>query len=168
MSDERHYATVKIAAAVTGVSARTIRYWITSGKLPAVAGDSGKLVLLADVERLAGHRRQADGNGNPAEPGAVATAGDGATHQLEVIRDTLIKPHLETIERQTATIAKQAETIGRVTAERDQAQRDRDALQARLRALEAQHAESPTQPSSAPETATDAATDVPWWQFWRR
>jgi excisionase family DNA binding protein len=182
MSDQRHYATVRIAAAVTGVSDRTIRYWIASGKLPAVAGDSGKLVLVADVERLAGHRRQADGNGNVAESVTVATTGDGATHQLEVIRDTLIKPHLETIERQTATIADQAETIGRVTAERDQAriqaemvtlereqiQAERDALQARMSALEERHAESPMQPSSAPQTAIDAAIDTPWWQFWRR
>jgi len=164
MSDERHYATVKIPAAVTGVSARTIRYWITSGKLPAVAGDSGKLVLLADVERLAGHRRQADGNGNVAEPVAVATAGDGATQQLEVIRDTLIKPHLEMIERQAATIAEHAETVGRVTAERDQAQHDRDALQARLSVLEAQQAESPVQASSAPQTTNTR----PWWRWWQR
>ena len=157
MSDERHYATVKIAAAVTGVSDRTIRYWITSGKLPAVAGDSGKLVLLADVERLAGHRRQADGNGNLAEPVAVATADDGATHQLEVIRDTLIKPHLELIERQAATIAEQAETVGKLTAERD-------ALQARLSDVEAQQAHSPATAVPTPETATRRV----WWRVWER
>jgi len=163
MSDERHYATVKIAAAVTGVSARTIRYWITSGKLPAVAGGSGKLVLLADVERLAGHRRQADSNGNLAEPVATATTTDVATHQLEVIRDTLVKPHLEMIERQAATIAEQAETVGKLTAERDALQRRVDALGARR-----QSAQEPTvlrtiHPDHTPETATQRA----WWQFWK-
>jgi len=67
-----------------------------------------------------------------------------------------------------AQITEQAETIGRITAERDQAQRDRDTLQARVSTLEERHAESPMQPSSAPQTATDAATDTSWWQFWRR
>jgi len=159
MHDERHYATVKIAAATTGVSARTIRYWITSGKLPAVAGSSGKLVLLADVERLAGHRRQPDGNGNLAEPVATATTTDVAAHQLEVIRDTLIKPHLETIERQAATIAKQAETVGKLTAERD-------ALQARLSDLEAQSASVPQPQPETPQAATGArekARQRRWW-----
>ncbi len=67
-----------------------------------------------------------------------------------------------------AQISDQAETVGRLTAERDQAHHDRDALQTRLSALEARQAESLTQPSSAPQTATDAATDVPWWMFWKR
>jgi len=77
-----------------------------------------------------------------------------AERQLEVIRDTLLRPLIEQNERQQERIAEQAETIG--------------ALQARLSALEAQQAESLTQTSSAPQTATDAATDVRWWAFWRR
>jgi FtsZ-binding cell division protein ZapB len=102
---------------------------------------------------------------------AIATA----TRQLEAIRDEWLAPLV-------AQISDQAETIGRVTAERDQAriqaemvtlereqiQSERDALQARLSALEERHAESPMQASSAPQTATDDATGVPWWQFWRR
>jgi hypothetical protein len=168
MSDERHYATVKIAAAITGVSARTIRYWITSGKLPAVAGDSGKLVLLADVERLAGHRRQADGNGNVAEPSTVATAGDGATQQLEAIRDTLIKPHLETIERQAATIAEQAETVGRVTAERDVLQRRVDALEARQRSAQDTAVLRVIERDATPQTATGARQKKRQRRWWLR
>jgi hypothetical protein len=50
--------------------------------------------------------------------------------QLEVVRDTLLRPLIEQNERQQATITAQAETVGRLTAERD-------ALQARLSALEA-------------------------------
>jgi len=103
------------------------------------------------------------------------TSSGTARSQLEAIRDEWLAPLV-------AQISDQAETIGRVTAERDQAriqaemvtlereqiQAERDALQARLSTLEAAHAESPTQPSSAPQTATDDATDTPWWQFWRR
>ena len=83
------------------------------------------------------------------------------TRQLEAIRDEWLAPLV-------AQITEQAETIGRVTAERNQAQRDRDALQVRVCTLEEQQAESPTQASSAPQTATRDATDAPWWQFWKR
>jgi len=112
-----------------------------------------------------------------------------AARQLEVIRDTLLRPLIEQNERQQAAIAEQAEALGRLEAERDQvrqsaeaaiAARDqmqeerdelltlRETLRVRLSTLEAQQAESPMQASSAPETATDAATGVPWWAFWKR
>jgi len=112
-----------------------------------------------------------------------------AARQLEVIRDTLLRPLIEQNERQQAAIAEQAEALGRLEAERDQArqsaeaaiakldqvqeERDelltvRETLRVRLSTLEERHAESPMQPSSAPQTDTDAATSGPWWMFWKR
>ncbi len=110
------------------------------------------------------------------------TSSGTARSQLEAIRDEWLAPLV-------AQITEQAEALGRLGAERDQArqsaeaaiskldqmqeERDelltvRETLRVRLSTLEAHQAESPTQPSSAPQTATDAATDTPWWAFWRR
>jgi len=89
-------------------------------------------------------------------------------HQLEVIRDTLLRPLIEQNERQQATMTEQAETIGTVTAERDNERRRREAVEARLGELQPQHAESPATTGATPQTATDAATDAPWWAFWRK
>jgi len=102
--------------------------------------------------------------------------------QLEVIRDTLLRPLIEQNERLQSRLEEQAETIGKMHAaqeqarikeeiarlERQQIEAERDALEVRLSALETPQAESPMQPSSAPQTATGAATSAPWWQFWRR
>jgi excisionase family DNA binding protein len=43
------YVTVGNAATATGISERTLRYWIKAGKLPATGGKRGRLVRLADV-----------------------------------------------------------------------------------------------------------------------
>ena len=105
-----------------------------------------------------------------------------ARSQLEAIRDEWLAPLV-------AQITEQAKALGRLEAERDQArqsaeaaiakldqmQEDRDelltvreTLRVRLSMLEAQQAESHMQTASALETATDAATGVPWWAFWKR
>jgi hypothetical protein len=108
---------VEIAAASTGIPARTIRYWVARGKLPAIAEQRRKLVRLADVRHLAVLTGRTDGNGDrhpipavavpmaaPAAPFALA-AGDGAV--LARIRDEWIQPLV-------VQVAYQAECIGRL------------------------------------------------------
>jgi excisionase family DNA binding protein len=150
--------SVSQAAAHLGLSVNAVRHKIRRGTLPAVKvdGEWRVRVLEGMPPRPAARPRTGGAADTPADrpedmpPAYPATA----ERQLEVIRDTLLRPLIEQNERQQERIAEQAETIG--------------ALQARLSALEAQHAESLTQTSSAPQTATDAATSGPWWMFWKR
>jgi DNA-binding transcriptional MerR regulator len=44
---------VSVAARSTGKHSRTLRYWISNGKLPATRGKGGMLVNLDDVRRIA-------------------------------------------------------------------------------------------------------------------
>ncbi len=84
-----------------------------------------------------------------------------AREQLEAIRDEWLAPLVERI----GELEREA---GRLTAQRNQAFQERDKLQARLSIMEAQQEHPATPAPSAPETVTDAATDVAWWQFWRQ
>jgi len=118
------YITVEAAATSTGVSARTIRFWIANGKLPATAEKRGKLVRLADVTTLAevtGRTISPEQNQNdPAIATAVATAGSAAVvpspdaQALEMIRDEWLRPLI-------AEIGDLREELGKVKAERDAA-----------------------------------------------
>jgi hypothetical protein len=134
------YVTVGNAATVTGISERTLRYWIKSGK-------RGCLVRLADVEALAsltGNAPATSGNDGNAAASAATTASndpngndsgnaamvsDQGRQQLEVIRDTLLAPLIAQNDRLVAQMTEQAEMIGKLRAERDE-------LQSRLEALE--------------------------------
>jgi len=77
--------------------------------------------------------------------------------QLGIVRETFEGWLAE----KDQVIAAKDETIAEL-------RRRAEATESRVSALEAQQAESPIPASNAPETATDAATDVPWWMFWKR
>jgi len=53
MMDGNEHVTVATAADLAGVPARTLRYWVETGKLPAIAGKHGRLVRLGDVREIA-------------------------------------------------------------------------------------------------------------------
>ena len=55
MSDTSTLVTVTRAGQVTGISERTIRRWISAGRLPVTHSERGRLVDLAAVRCLAGH-----------------------------------------------------------------------------------------------------------------
>src|SRR5215207_876681 len=129
MSDHNpdEYLPVESAGNVAGISARTLRYWIKGGKLPAIAGNRGKLVRLGDVLDLADltgkpatTNRQAAGNtGNPAR-----SAGNVADHAdlIDVAPPgTVALP--ESFARDWIALVRDygdvREDLGRVTAERD-------------------------------------------------
>jgi len=150
MSDHNpdEYLPVESAGSVAGISARTLRYWIKGGKLPAIAGQRGKLVRLGDVLDMAEltgksaiDSRQPVGNvGNPATS-AARSAGNvagndeliderpavppAAMSQLEAVRDEWLQPLIDQI--------RQLEHgRGRLEEQRDQAIRERDELTQRL------------------------------------
>jgi hypothetical protein len=74
------FVSVEAAGKAAGVSSRTIRYWITSGKLPKLRNPAvarGYAVVLEDVYRLAGKWQPSDfASGQlPADlPDAAATS----------------------------------------------------------------------------------------------
>lgn len=168
------YMSVESASNVAGISPRTLRYWIKSGKLAAVAGKRGKLVRRGDVERLAAlagkgvgndedalgnPARSADGNaGNVAETALVSEA---ARQQLATIRDEWLAPLID-------KIGGLERDVGRLEAERDQARREADDLRARLEAATtAGNADAIADP--APATEPDPIVPAgrrPWWRFW--
>ncbi len=157
------------AAVLLGVSVAAVKKRIQRGTLPGHKVGGKWFVALTGtdgtpVSRDSRPAMSRDMSGQVAGTQERDTAGQvpvTTQSQVDAIRDGLVAPLVELTERQQETIRDLERENGRVTAERD-------ALQARLRALEAQHAESPTQTSSAPQTATRDATDAPWWQFWKR
>lgn len=144
MSDARDLATVEVAGRLAGVSARTIRYWITSGKLPATAGPRGRLVVLADVRRLA--EVTGKGSGNQESPVATAaevpagTAVPPAESMMALVRDEWLSPLVDRI----GSLERQ---VGRLEAERDAALAELASLRER------QLPEAP-------------AERVSWWRRW--
>jgi excisionase family DNA binding protein len=179
------YVTVGNAATATGVSERTLRYWIKSGKLPATGGKRGRLVRLADVEALAdftGNTPATSGNlagsavttagntdnGNPdtlTAGNATAIASDQGRQQLAVIRDTLLAPLIAQNDRLVTQVTEQAETIGHLRAERDELRAQLEALQAPTRD---ENNQEDTQDAGYVYREPEPTTSRPWWKVWRR
>ena len=85
---EDHYVTVSAAVALTHIPKRTLHYWIMSNKLPAMLGKGqqrGKLVKLADVQRLAELTGRAKGLGQASaeEQELALTPSDTALAVIE-------------------------------------------------------------------------------------
>jgi DNA-binding transcriptional MerR regulator len=189
------YVTVGNAAEVAGISERTLRYWIKTGKLVATGGNRNRLVRLADVQALAMLTGKTpatnpsttatadpaiatadnDAYGNDEEstagndPGNAAMVADSARQQLEVIRDTLLAPLIEQNERLVARIGDLEREAGRLEAERDE-------LRSQLEAIVAPQS-TPESPESL-ENPRDEPQVVgpiyrvpepalrPWWRRW--
>ncbi len=143
--DPDEYLPVEVAGNVAGISPRTLRYWIRGGKLPAIAGQRGKLVRLGDVLALAdltgksavlpATGRQMSGSAGDPATSAVGNAGnvadsprregdvDGEVPPLNAVSPAA-RSQLEAIRDEwlaplVAQIREQAEQIGRLQAERE-------------------------------------------------
>jgi DNA-binding transcriptional MerR regulator len=191
------YVTVGNAAEVAGISERTLRYWIKTGKLAATGGNRNRLVRLADVQAMAmltgktpatnaSTTATADpaiaaaddgANGNDEEsttgndPGNAAMVADSARQQLEVIRDTLLAPLIEQNERLVARIGDLEREAGRLEAERDELRSQLDAIVAPQSAPESP--ESLENPRDEPQVVgsiyrVPEPAPRPWWRRWLR
>ncbi len=133
--DVADFVAVEAAGKLAGISPRTLRHWIATGKLPAIPGKRGKLVRLEEVRRLAvlvgkeplagnaaGNSARSAGDlagnvadtiaGNAAESVAEsALVSNAARQQLAMVRDEWLAPLV-------AQITEQAERIGRLEGER--------------------------------------------------
>ena len=170
------HVTVEVAGTLAGISSRTLRHWIASGKLSAIAGKRGKLVSLREVEHLAQFVGKPVSNmaghvGNPAtsaetvagnvadSAAATALVSDAARLQLATIRDEWLAPLVERIgelERENgrleATTAAKDEMIAELRRRVEAAEAERDRLAAAQAAPEA---------PGAPEGASAAQHDAP-------
>ncbi len=119
--DPADYVTVEVAGKLAGISPRTLRYWIRTGKLSAIAGKRGKLVRAEEVHALAVLAGKAPGNvgsahatpatfaedlagnaaGNAAEPlsGERSPLGTGPPDERRLSSDTAL---VDTVRRAEA------------------------------------------------------------------
>src|SRR5919202_2293937 len=75
------YVTVGNAAEVAGISERTLRYGIKTGKLAATGGNRNRLVRLVDVQAMAmltGKTPATNASTTATADPAIAAADDGA------------------------------------------------------------------------------------------
>jgi len=171
------YVAVEVAGKAAGLPARTLRHWIGTGKLAAIAGKRGKLVSMGEVEQLARMvgkpiGNMATPNGNTAtsadevadnvadSSAATVLVNDAARLQLATIRDEWLAPLVERLgelEREhgrlEATSAAKDETIAELRRRAEIAEAERDRLQAAQAAQDgpgAPAAPTPDNPTAAP------------------
>ncbi len=177
------YVAVEFVGKAAGIPARTLRHWISTGKLAAIAGKREKPVSMGEVEQLARMIGKPVGNmaspaGNPATSAEEAAGNvanglpdgalvsDLARRQLATIRDEWLAPLIErigTLEREN----------GRLEAEREQLRRraeiaEAELLRRRIKLEAVQPAQDAPGSTETPTMAQDAAPGVwgrlrRWW-----
>lgn len=111
---------LEVAARSTGITSRTLRYWVSSGKLPVTTGKRGRLVSIDDVRRIAAltgrvNEKPKASDISPGNPsGLVAGSGTSisaiAPEALTTLRDEWLMP----LVRENGDLQRQ---IGRLEAE---------------------------------------------------
>lgn len=154
------------AAKATGISERTLRYWIANGKLTATPGSRGRRVWLSEVRRLAEltGKTPATMNETPAstagsagstaeaEATALSPAGDIAG-SIEVDDErwrAFWQPYLDRERERDQKLIDQAEEIGQ--------------LKARIAALEGQQDSEATHDTNEPPRGRFSALRQ-WWPW---
>ncbi len=150
--------TTAEAAALAGVSDRTIRNWIREGRLPAERTEEGRRVRRSDLLALLHERVQAVAGQLPLAEAATETV--AAATAAETLPETA-----------TALLAKLSAMLEQAAAERSERERlhrENLELAGRIGFLQAklQEAEQRVFLLQAPaETATAAETSArPWWK----
>jgi excisionase family DNA binding protein len=155
------YLSARRAAALCGVSEKTVRRWIASGKLPAEKVDG---LFRVDADTL--RRLQAQGNGHAAPPPhhPADSAADSRT-------DRAAGPDMSAPQAAAPAAAEAAHLAALVA----QLHRENVELAGRLGFYQARNAELEERvklltagaPAEASPTPTQAAQRRPRWRFWR-
>ncbi len=166
MDGNDEWVSATVAAASVGISARTLRYWMKAGKLPARETKQGRRVLLEDVRKIAEDTGRLAGNENRGgaamhgKPTGVASG--NATAEVATTRgnavavdvfDRLDRLYREQIEARDVALGAKDETIAELRRRAEEAERERDALRG--------------QSGVTMPTDHEAAEHRPWWRFWR-
>lgn len=160
------------AAAELGLSVNATRHRVKRGTLPAFKLSNGEWRVLLPASRPGQAARPRPGDAADRPPDYPATS---AQQQLDLISESLLRPHLELIERQAARIAALEHDAGRLAAELEMREQTIAALQTelatrqdapgrRVSALEQPQDESVQR---APQPRPTAVQRV-WWRVWRR
>jgi hypothetical protein len=157
------------AARQVGVHPNTIRNWRKAGKLKSAEkiAENGTEVWIVEPSEVSKVAAQARPGviGNINYPVAAPGINEGSTENpaelFELIREGIVRPLTELVERQSDQIKEMAEELG--------------TLKERVRQLEAKHAETPpARPKQTPEPSPvlNRETLQPeppkkrrWWQF---
>jgi DNA-binding transcriptional MerR regulator len=159
MPGMEEYISLPAAAKDAGVPVRTLRYWVTTGKVPKKAGKRGYLVRLSDVKSAAAlARREETTNTAPSVTDEETTASAAepaqsvvplaARAQLAAVMDEWVLPLMERIaalEHKNGQLEERLETVTR----------ERDAARAN------------TQQAATPKPVNATAPNAPP-SFWRR
>jgi len=170
--------SVPQAARYLGISERAVRKRIEAGTLAAERDGRQWVVFLAAVpDAVPGSTGSGTGSAGAAVPSELIEAQYRVTpaeieQAIERTGDKYVVDMRDMFGRldelYQERLADKDRLIVELEQQRDDERQRREAGEARLSALEAQQVASSMQPSSAPQTATDAAKDVPWWAFWKR
>ena len=190
------YVTVAQAADLTGAQPRTIRRWISRGRLAVRTGPHGRLVELAAVERLVAERLDgdpiiADTLTGPARIVTDTDHGQGRT-AIRNGPDHDLGELVGLIERQQQTILELSGRLGWMSKELElERERSRD-LEQQVKLLSAPtynsfKSDDPVPTSTIVDTPDPASTSTahrsapeqngprieaqqpqrrPWWRFW--
>jgi len=154
--DNRRLMTIAEAVQVLGKSERTVRRWMTTGRLPVVDTPNGKMVDLSGEVALPG-----------ASPGSAGHTPDADRQRLAA-----------EAERLQALVSKQEAEIAGLHAQLSDVAADRDRMAGRVDDLtrqvddltgERDYLRSALAAALTLQTkALPAPHSRPWWQFWRR
>jgi len=151
------YMSARQAAAYCGVSEKTVRRWIASGKL-AAQRDGASFRIAADSL----YALQARGNGHAADTprphvdmAADSRAAGAAAPDMSASTAAAEAAHLAALVRDLQQ--QNVELAGRVGF-----------YQARIQELEGRLLLTAGPPAEAPAKAPDARRGRPFWAFWRR
>jgi excisionase family DNA binding protein len=163
--------SAEIAANSAGISARTIRYWVKSGKLPATQGKRGRLVNYDDVQQILALTGRRSGNpdgdstsavrpsGNLAGNDAIASMSGGLPEGLALLRDEWLMPLVN-------ENGKLHEQIGALQRDLEVERQERKALESELEAIRMskniQNEQSPSQTTKEPEKAAQKPSHALW------
>lgn len=116
------FVSIETAATSTGITSRTIRYWVQAGKLPATSGKRGRLVRLGDVEALSALTGRAKPVPQVGETSAVATSADLSGNLSIALEQAMTNALVPLVERVAALERENGEL--RATVESMQGERN--------------------------------------------
>ncbi len=161
------FTTVESAAALAGISARTLRYWIAAGKLPARGGKRGRLVRLSDVEQLAVLAGKFSGKGSLPADSAMAITGTIAESSALVAIERQLAEYRELVERLHRENLELAGRLGFYQAKLQDAEARILEFEGPNHSALVEMANHPAPSENGADSAAQKVSARPWWQFWR-
>lgn len=152
MSDQPVRLSARDAAARCGVSDRTVRRWIVSGRLPADRDGRDFRIDPVELAPFIGHPSDPDSDIAAAQADVSAQVPHAAAAVSDGMSDT--NKLLEMLDERDRTIMELAGRVGYYQAEVEQ-------LRTTLLALQAP---TVTQEPDEPATAPESKQRAPWWR----